>query len=95
MTAGPTGQTSVNVNVDAESLARATTSFADVGAGSFDEASGEIRDQGERLSASAGTIGIYENAEGTALLTSFVSLAVACQQAGHQPSWFDAAALAG
>lgn len=92
MMAGPSGQSSVSV--DATSLARATAALAEVGAGSLDEASGDIRDQGERLSASAGALGIHDNAEGTAMLTSFVSLAVACQLAGHQPSWFDAEALA-
>lgn len=93
MMAGPSGETSVSVDVS--SLALATASLADVGAGSLEEASGDIRDQGERLAASAGAMGIHDNAEGTALLTSFVSLAVACQLAGHPPSWFDAEALAG
>lgn len=92
MMAGPTGQSSVNV--DASSLTRATAALADMGAGALDDATGDIRDQGERLAASAGAMGIHDNAEGTAMLTSFVSLAVACQLAGHQPSWFDAEALA-
>lgn len=39
-------------------------------------------------------MGLYDHAEGTALLTSFVGLAVACQKAGHKPSWFDAEKLA-
>ncbi len=93
MMADPSGRASVDVDV--ASLARATASLTDVGAGSLDEASGDIRDQGERLAASAGALGLHDNAEGTALLTSFVSLAVACQVAGHPPSWFDAQALAG
>jgi hypothetical protein len=92
MMAGPTGQTSVSV--DASSMARATTALVGLGASSLDGASGDIRDHGERLSASAGAMGIHDDAEGTAVLTSFVSLAVACQVAGHRPSWFDAEALA-
>ena len=39
-------------------------------------------------------LGIYEHADSTALLTSFVTLAVECQKAGHKPSWFDAESLA-
>lgn len=93
MMAGPTGHTSVSV--DAASMARATTALVGVGAGSLDGASGDIRDHGERLSASAGAMGIHDDADGTAVLTSFVSLAFACQLAGHRPSWFDAEALAG
>jgi hypothetical protein len=75
-------------------LSRATTTLAGLGTGSLSEASADIQDAGERLAASAQALGIYDHAEGTALLTSFVSLAVACQKAGHKPSWFDAEALA-
>ena len=53
-----------------------------------------ISDAAQRLDSSAGALGIYQHTDGTALLTSFVSLAVECQKAGYTPSWFDADALA-
>ena len=57
-------------------------------------ATGEIADEGQRLVAAAEAFQPYDHADGTALLTSFVGLSVACQQAGYKPSWFDAQSLA-
>lgn len=91
MMKGKSGEKSVSVDV--AQLAQATASLTDLDATSLANASGDIQDQGQRLVAAAQAIGLYNHAEGTALLTSFVSLGVACQKAGYKPSWFDAAAL--
>ncbi len=92
MMSGAAGKKSVNV--DAAQMVRATATLADLGSGSLAEATGDVRDQGQRVVAAAESLGIYNNTEGTALLTAFVSLSVACTQAGNKPSWFDPAALA-
>lgn len=86
------GQTSVNVDI--QRMIRAVESVALVGQSSLDEATDQVADEGQRMVAAAEAFQAYDHAEGTALLTSFVGLAVACQQAGHKPSWFDATALA-
>lgn len=92
MMAGNGGRKSIDVNP--AQLARAAASVADVGRGSIAQASPAIADAAQRTAASADALGVYEHADATALLTSFVTLAVECQKAGHQPSWFDANALA-
>jgi hypothetical protein len=92
MMTGESGQKSINVNPG--QLARAASSVEEVGQGSIGQASPAISDAAQRLVASAGALGVYEHADSTALLTSFVTLAVECQKAGHKPSWFDAESLA-
>lgn len=67
---------------------------ARVGRGSLDQASPAIAAAAQRMVASADALDIYAHADSTALLTSFVTLAVECQKAGHKPSWFDAESLA-
>jgi hypothetical protein len=91
MMTGTSGRKSVDV--DATQMGRAVAQVQDVGREQIDRASPQIADEGQRLVAAAEALGIYNNAEGTALLTAFVGLAVACQEAGHKPSWFDAASL--
>jgi hypothetical protein len=94
MMGGPSGRKSIDVDIAI--ISRAVGQVAQVGAGgSLDRASGEIADEGERMVAAAEAFQVVEHFEGTALLTSFVGLAVACQQAGHKPSWFDPVALIG
>jgi hypothetical protein len=83
-----------SISVNPGQLARAASSVEEVGRGTIDEASPAIADAAQRLVASAGSLGVYEHADSTALLTSFVTLAVECQKAGHKPSWFDAESLA-
>ena len=92
MMTGTSGQKSIDV--DPAQLARAASSVAKIGQGSIGQASPAIADAAQRLTASADALGIYAHADSTALLTSFVTLAVECQKAGHKPSWFDAEALA-
>jgi hypothetical protein len=92
MMAGAAGQKSVNVN--AAQLARAASSVAEVGRGSIWQASPAIADAAQRMVTSADALGVYSHSDSTALLTSFVTLAVECQKAGNKPSWFDAASLA-
>jgi hypothetical protein len=75
-------------------ITRAVGLVAQVGEGSLDQATGEIADEGQRLVAAAEAFQPYDHADGTALLTSFLGLSVACQQAGYKPSWFDAQSLA-
>ena len=86
------GQKSVEVEIAI--ISRAIAQDEHVGAnGSLDQASGKIADEDERMVAAAEAFQAVDHFEGTALLTSFVGLAVACQEAGHKPSWFDAASL--
>lgn len=92
MMAGAGGQKSVNVN--AAQLSRAVTPLTQVGKGELEQASPKVADEGQRLVTAAGAFEAYDHAEGTALLTAFVGLSVACQEAGHKPSWFDASKLA-
>lgn len=92
MMTGSSGRTSIDVDI--AQMRRATSSVALIGGADLAQASGEIADEGHRLVAAADAMGLYDHAEGTALLTSFVGLAVACQKAGHKPSWFDAEKLA-
>ena len=92
MMTGTSGQKSIDV--DPAQLARAASLVAEVGRGSIEESSPAIADATRRMVASADALGIYEHADSTALLTSFVTLAVECQKAGHKPSWFDAESLA-
>ena len=84
----------LGIDVDPSQLSRAASSMAKIGQGSIGQASPAIADAAQRLTASADALGIYAHADSTALLTSFVTLAVECQKAGHKPSWFDAEALA-
>ncbi len=92
MMTGPSGQKSINVDI--ARMTRATAQLIRVGSTSnLADASSEIRDQTQRMVTSAGALGIYDHTEGTALLTSFVSLAVACTSAGQKPTWFDPSAL--
>jgi hypothetical protein len=92
MMTGASGQKSVDVDIAI--ISRAVAQVEQVGAdGSLEQASGDIADEGERMVAAAEAFQVVDHFEGTALLTSFVGLAVACQQAGHKPSWFDATAL--
>jgi hypothetical protein len=92
MMTGATGQKSVDVDIAI--ISRAIAQVEQVGAdGSLDHASGKIADEAERMVAAAEAFQAVDHFEGTALLTSFVGLAVACQEAGHKPSWFDAASL--
>ena len=92
MMTGAGGQKSIDV--DPAQLARAASLVAEVGRGSIEESSPAIGDATRRMVASADALGVYEHADSTALLTSFVTLAVECQKAGHKPSWFDAESLA-
>lgn len=91
MMTGATGQKSVGVNV--AQMSRAVAQVQGVGRGTLDQASPQIADEGRRMVAAAEAFEVYEHAEGTALLTAFVGLAVACQIAGRKPSWFDAESL--
>jgi hypothetical protein len=92
MMTGPSGQKSINVDI--AQMTRATAQLVSVGStANLADASSEIRDQTQRMVTSAGALGIYDHTEGTALLTSFVSLAVACTSAGQKPTWFDPSAL--
>lgn len=91
MMAGPAGPKSIDVDV--ARFTRATAAVAQVGRSALREAGQEIADEGERMVAAAESLGMYDHADSTALLTSFVGLSVACQKAGHKPSWFDAGAL--
>lgn len=92
MMSGSTGKKSIDVN--AAQLTRATSQVEDVGRESAAQSTPAIADAAQRLVASASALGVYEHADSTALLTSFVTLAVECQKAGHKPSWFDAESLA-
>ncbi|MGH3612837.1 MAG: hypothetical protein ACRDRK_09615 [Pseudonocardia sp.] len=92
MMAGPTGQDTVDVPDQPVRSGDHSGRASRVGCAVPGEP--QIRDEGERLLAAAEAVGVYDHAEGTALLTSFVGLSLACQQAGHKPSWFDAEALA-
>jgi hypothetical protein len=92
MMKGATGQKSISV--DPAQLTRAASSVEEIGRGSIEQASPAIADAARRLVASADALGVYEHADSTALLTSFVTLAVECQKAGYKPSWFDAESLA-
>jgi hypothetical protein len=92
MMAGAGGRKSIDVN--AAQLTRAVASLTEVGKGSLENASPKVADEGQRLVAAAEAFQVYSHAEGTALLTSFVGLSIACAEAGHQPSWFNAAELA-
>ncbi len=93
MMAGTDGQKSINV--DAARMTRAKESVQLVGKASLDEADGDIANEGRQMVTSAESMSIYDNTEGTALLTAFVGLAVACTKADQKPSWFDPIALAG
>ncbi|RTL64565.1 MAG: hypothetical protein EKK42_25235 [Pseudonocardiaceae bacterium] len=92
MMKGPSGAKSVDVSI--AQIVRATSSVAGLDPVSLTHASAPIADEAERLVAAAKAFQAYDHAEGTALLTSFVGLAVECQKAGFKPSWFDAATLA-
>lgn len=92
MMSGSTGQKSINVDV--AQMSRAAAAVAKVGQGSIGQASPAIADAAQRMTAAADALVVYEHADSTALLTSFVTLAVECEKAGHKPSWFDAEALA-
>jgi ABC-type glycerol-3-phosphate transport system substrate-binding protein len=83
-----------SINVNAAQLTRAAASVEQVGQGQVAQASPAVGDAAQRLVSSAGALDVYEHADSTALLTSFVTLAVECQKAGHKPSWFDAESLA-
>lgn len=94
MMTGPAGQRSIDV--DAAQMTRAASSLTAVGDGTnLAAASPKVREEAQRMVAAAEALGIYNNTEGTALLTSFVGLAAQCQLAGHKPSWFDATKLSG
>ena len=92
MMTGSGGQKSIDV--DRAELARAASLVAEVGRGSSEQSSPAIADAAQRMVTSADALGVYAHADSTALLTSFVTLAVECQKAGHKPSWFDAESLA-
>ena len=92
MMKGSTGRKTVNVDV--VQMSRAASAVAKVGQGSIGQASPAIADAAQRMTAAADALVIYEHADSTALLTSFVTLAVECQKAGYKPSWFDAESLA-
>jgi hypothetical protein len=91
MMAGAAGEKSIDVDV--MQMTEATRSVAGIDPGRVSSASPAIADDGQRLLAAAGSFRAYDHFEGTALLTSFVGLAVACQNAGIRPTWFDADAL--
>ena len=78
-TAGATG-----VDVNIAQISRAVTAVSQVGAGRLDRASPNIADEGERMVAAAEAFQAVDHFEGTALLTSFVGLSVACQTAGRR-----------
>lgn len=84
-----------SISVDPAQMVRAAASVEEVGRGSIGQASPAVADAAQRMTTSAGALGVYAHADSTALLTSFVTLAVECQKAGHKPSWFDAASLVG
>jgi hypothetical protein len=92
MMTGASGYKSVDVNP--AQLSEAVTAVTQVGATSRNQANAEIADETERMVAAARAMDIYPHADATSLLTAFVGLSVACQEAGHKPSWFDANALA-
>lgn len=91
MMTGATGQKSVDV--DARRFASATAAVQVVGEGVREQASAEISLESARLVAAAKALALQEGADGTALLTAFVTLSGACQLAGLKPSWFDVNAL--
>lgn len=69
----------------------ATDSIAQMPTSDLDKAASGVRDDSRRLVASAGSFGVDENTEGTALLTAFTQLAVDCTKAKYQPFWFQPA----
>jgi hypothetical protein len=87
MLAGESGRKSIDVDIS--QMSRAVTAVADIDAEALSHASTEVADEGQRMVAAAEAMGMYNHAEGTALLTSFVGLAVACTKVDHQPSWFE------
>jgi hypothetical protein len=92
MMAGSSGRKSVEVDI--ATITHAVTQVAHVGAdGALKQTTGDVADEGERMVAAAEAFQAVDHFEGTALLTSFVGLAVACQEAGHKPSWFNATEL--
>ncbi|WP_232661915.1 hypothetical protein [Pseudonocardia sp. TRM90224] len=91
MMAGPNEQTSMNVSI--AEMSQGVSAIRSITLDDLAEASPAIKDEGERLVASAEAFQPVNNFEGTALLTAFVGLAVECQKAGHRPSWFDAERL--
>jgi hypothetical protein len=87
MLAGESGRKSIDVDI--AQMSRAVSAIVDIDADALGHASTEVTDEGQRMVAAAQAMGMYDHAEGTALLTSFVGLAVACTKAGYQPSWFE------
>lgn len=92
MLTGATGRKSIDVDI--AQFTRAVDSIQQVGRSTLEKADGDIAQEGRQMVAAAESMGVYDHAEGTALLTAFVGLAVACTKADQQPSWFDPVTLA-
>lgn len=83
------------LDVDIVAMSHAVDALRDLGSKSRAVTSPEIRDQTDKTVRAAQAFDLYANADATSLLTAFTALAVACTNAGHQPSWFDPGELSG